>query len=83
MKNFIILLTTGILLVGCGNSSSSSTSTPSRNINMELAKPYTLFEGDKIIRDSEDSQLQIEHKDYTKQSTVTLLAGSATIIRVK
>jgi len=82
-------MTALIFLVGCGGSSSSGSSggggggvtPPQQDVSMVLSTPYTVYPGNKIVKNSEDALLSIGHVDYTNESTVTLLAGSATIIR--
>ena len=99
MKNIIILISTGLLLLGCGGGSSSSDSNGTmggntievpkpRNGNdslitdtvMVLNTPYTVKEGDQILKSSDNALLRITHVDGRTDSNVVLVEGSATII---
>ncbi len=84
MKTIITLVLIALSLTACGSSGSSNENSgppPSSNVDMEVSQSYSVFPGDSIIKDTEDSQLEITHIDGEKKSTVTLLSGSATIIR--
>jgi len=83
MKKLAILLVTALFLIACGSNDSTShpTPPPSSDVDMELSKAYTLLPGDSIIKNDESARLEIQHIDGQAESTVTLLEGSATIIR--
>ncbi len=66
--------------------SNASRPSPSNNTNisdndMKPNHPYTVYPGDKIEKTSDDAEVTITHIDGHKESTVTLIAGSATLIR--
>jgi len=82
----IIIITAAVLMVsGCGGSSGdsdgSSYNYPSGNTKMSPKTTYTVYPGDKIVKDSESAKVQVHHIDGQPGSTVTLLEGEATIIR--
>ena len=84
MKKIFIFAITALLLVGCGGSSSSdgdSSVGPSQDVEMVVSKTETVYSGNKVIKNSEDTLIQINHTDGTDTSTIVLLQGSATIIR--
>ena len=86
MKHFIYFSTMLFMLSGCGGGSSSGgdSSTPSGNpteITMEIDTPYTVYSGDSIVKTSSPAFVKIYHTDGSSESTVTLIEGSATIIR--
>jgi len=89
MKYGLFILATLLSLTGCGGGSSSGNggNTPGTppsgpaEIDMQQNRHYTVYHGDKIIKTSDDAEVTIVHKDGQQQSTVTLIAGSAQIIR--
>ena len=84
MKKIFILAITTLSLVGCGggsSSSSDSSSGPSGTIEMVISEAETIYPGNKVVKNSEDTLVQISHTDGVETSTIVLLQGSATIIR--
>lgn len=81
----MIYLLPSLLLIGCGggsNSSSGGGSTPpASNVDMVISQSYSVYPGNTIIKDSDAAQVSIVHVDGKSESSVTLLSGSATIIR--
>lgn len=73
-----ILCTTPIilLLVSCGASDN-------KDRIMEKGEKYSVSHGDKVIKKSEDTLIQITHKDGKSTSTIELLDGNATITHPK
>lgn len=85
------------MLTGCGGSSDNTTgytdsdnnttfsyqddTTDGSQIDMKLNHTYTVHPGDKIEKTSDDAEVTIRHKDGQKESTVTLISGSAILIR--
>jgi len=59
----------------------NTTIPPSSNEDMILLESYTVYSGDQIVKVSDSTSLRILHIDFEDHSTVTLLEGSATIIR--
>lgn len=87
MKYGLLILFTLLSLNGCGGGSSSGSggggtppSGPSE-VDMQQNRQYTVYPGDKIIKTSDNAEVTISHKDGQQRSTVTLIAGSAQIIR--
>lgn len=82
MQKIYTLLISTILLVGCGGGSDGGTSEPTdENVTMEINKAYTVYPGNKLIKNSSLAQINIAHTDGATTSTVTLTSGTATIIR--
>ena len=85
MNQIFIFLVAAVFLVGCGDTNTkprpSPTPPPSSNEDMILSESYTIYSGDQIVKASDPTSLRISHIDFQDQSTVTLLEGSATIIR--
>ena len=75
----LVLLT----LQGCGGSSDNSIpqETATVSIAMELNKSYTVYTGDKLSKTSENTQVSIVKNTQDETSTLTLLKGSANILR--
>jgi len=83
MKQIFIFAITALILVGCGSSSSDGDSTvgPSQDVELVVSETETVYPGNKVIKNSEDTLIQINHTDGIETSTIVLLQGSATIIR--
>ena len=79
MKKIFIFTTSMIFLVGCGGGSSSSGS--SKDVTMAIGQPYTVYSGNKIVKNAEETHIQVSHTDGESVSTVVLIEGNATIIR--
>jgi len=83
MKNIIIFISALFIFSGCEGSSSNdgSSSIPEPETTMIVGQAYTVNSGDRLIKTSTPSFVEIQHTDGSKQSTVTLTEGSAKIIR--
>lgn len=89
MNKIFILTMATLLLVGCGGGGSSSGSSsesgaivgPSDDSELVVSEPEIVYPGNKVVKNSEDTLIQISHTDGTDTSTIVLLQGSATIIR--
>ena len=79
MKKIFIFTTSMIFLVGCGGGSSSSGS--NKDVTMAIGQPYTVYSGNKIVKNAEGTQVQVSHTDGESESIVVLIEGNATIIR--
>ena len=79
MKQILIFITSMIFLVGCGGDSGSST--PTADVDMVTLETYTVYPGNKVIKNTDDTLVQITHVDGQDTSTILLVEGNATIIR--
>ena len=84
--NIIITALLAVGFSGCVSTSTDanmldSTSNLGSNIRMERNKPYVVEKGDQIEKISENPKLKIDSNLDTGKSTITLLSGSAAIIR--
>ena len=84
--NLLISALVALSLSGCGGSSDNSTvsadnSNVGSNIRMERNVQYVVKKGDEIEKISENPKLKINSNLLTGKSVVTLLSGSAAIIR--
>ncbi len=78
-------------LNGCGGGGGSSsgnggtgldvTSNGPAEIEMQEGKTYTVYPGDKIVKTTDNAEVTIVHIDGHPESSVTLIAGDAKIIR--
>ena len=81
MKYLLILST--LLFIGCGDAQEGdkSPANTSSTINMVLNKSYNVHTGDHVQKKSSDTQVEIIKNVEDKETTVTLLQGSAQLIR--
>lgn len=77
MKQIVLFSTIAVLLANCGGSSGSG----SKDRVMETSQSYSVSPGDKVIKTSQNTKIQITHVDGKEDSTVELIEGNATIIR--
>ncbi len=85
MKYLLILAT--LFIVGCGDAENSSSSTPvtqeSTTIDMVIDRSYSVSSGDRVANASTDAQVKVV-KDIEGEATeVTLLTGSAQLMRTR
>jgi len=80
MKKTLLIITL-FLLVGCGGSNSSSSSTYFNIIPMQIGQVYVVNSGDQVQKSTEDTQIKIVHTEGESNSTVELIQGSANLIR--
>jgi len=94
MKYIFIFISIIYTLTGCGGGTSDSIARDSNNtlssqsdnndsseIDMKLDHAYTVQPGDKIEKTSDDAEVTITHTEGHQKSKVTLIAGSAILIR--
>jgi uncharacterized protein YcfL len=84
MRKYLIILLVIFGFVGCGvnntTTESSSDDTPSAE-KMVLNKAYTLEDGAKINKLSDDATIKIVQNSNEDKPTYTLIKGEAEIIR--
>ena len=80
---YIFILITALFILGCGDSSSSSAAksaqTDSKRLDMQIDKTYTVFPGDSVKKDTEDTVITISKNSKETESYVTLKKGKAHI----
>ena len=83
-----VLALSMLTLSGCGDSTTSGasrvhqgTSDAGENIRMEQGRAYIIQKGDKIEKISQNPELKIEANLKTGKSIVTLISGTASIVR--
>jgi len=82
MKNIFLFTVVNIVLIGCGGGGGgSSTSNSTYEGPMALETEYTMFPGDSVNKDSENTSLKITHVDGRVESNIELVEGTATITR--
>ena len=87
---YILTLVAILFLTGCSESSSeafnaaatqdTSSSTQNKRVEMELNKRYEVKEGDKLYKESDDTQVKISKNSKADVSYVTLISGKAYIV---
>jgi len=88
MKNILVFISIALLLTACGGGGGSGgTETPStgesssEDITLTQGVLYTVYAGNKLVKNTPKTIIQITHIDQESKSTVMLLEGNATIIR--
>ena len=79
MKQILIFIPIMIVLVGCGGGSSSGGS--SADVEMAPSEIYTVYSGNKVVKNSDNTRVKIVHINGQSTSTIELVEGNATIIR--
>ena len=77
MKYLLIL--TALLFIGCSDTQDSPTAASS--IDMVLNKSYNVSTGDRVEKKSSDAQVEIIEDIEDEVTSVTLVQGSAQLIR--
>ena len=81
MKNIFLFTAVSFILLGCGGGGGSSTSNSTYAGPMSVETQYTMFPGDSVNKDSENTSLKITHIDGKAESNIELVEGTATITR--
>ena len=81
MKNIFLFTTVSLALIGCGGGGGNSTSNSTYEGPMKTETQYTMYPGDSVQKDSENTTLRITHVDGKAESNIELISGTATIIR--
>jgi hypothetical protein len=81
MKYFTFLFPAVLIITGCGGGTSSTSSSGESDIIMETDHSYTVKPGDRIVKTSSPTLVEIKHTDGHTDSTVTLIEGEAKIIQ--
>ena len=79
MKQILIFIPSIIVLIGCGSDSSSGGS--SADVEMELFQTYTVYRGNKVVENTDNTRVKVVHINGQDISTIELVEGNATIIR--
>ena len=79
MKKIIYILLISLFFIGCENETSNTINI----IELEIDKLYTVNEGDKLKKTSDDAEVTITKNIQTNITTVILTKGSATITQAK
>jgi len=82
MKYLLTLIT--LLFIGCGDAPENTQATPvatTSTIDMVLNRSYPVYTGDRVDNASSDAELKIITIIEGEEKEVTLIAGSAQLIR--
>lgn len=80
IKNLLLSISAALILSACGGDGSEG-SLENDSIVLELNEPILVYAGDSLEKSSEDTTVNIVHDLTNDTKTVTLLTGSATLIR--
>ena len=91
MTKILFPILTTLTLAGCGGEGSSSSSNtpdlpskvPGKNsgtVEMASSLAYTVYAGDKVIKNSDNTIIKITHTKLQPESYIELVQGSANII---
>jgi hypothetical protein len=81
MIKYTIMITSILFLTACGGGGSSSSTNNGSTITMIPEQVYTVYPGDKLIKNTPDTLVKITHTDGHTESLIELVAGDATIIK--
>jgi hypothetical protein len=79
MKHAIWITLTTLFLTGCGGGGGGESA--GETVAMEPGRIYTVYPGDRLIKNSEDTVVKIVHTQGQETSSVELIEGQASIIR--
>ena len=72
------LAVAGMILSGCGNDSKSS---KKETVALVVGEPVSVYPGDTVTPENEETRISIRHEVGEEMKTVTLLAGGAGLLR--
>ena len=79
MSKAMMILAGALLLAGCGHDSKSSSSV--EKISMVQGEAVSVYPGDSIAPGNDETRIAIRHEVGQEVKSVTLLAGSAELLR--
>lgn len=77
IKESIIILSLAALLTACGSGGSGGED----SVNLGTGEKVSLSSGDKIIKNEENTRVEISHKLEAGQKELTVLSGSITLVK--
>ncbi|MEA3352923.1 MAG: hypothetical protein U9Q33_03770 [Campylobacterota bacterium] len=80
-KNIFIPAVTALFLSACGGGSESSFKNAQTIQDLELDIPVRVYEGDTLTKNDENTTINVSHEIENDIKIVTLLSGSATLLR--
>lgn len=77
-----LMLTASILLLAACSDSGGSSGSDSQEVEaLQAGDTVEVFEGDQLEQTSDDARVQVRHEEGTDRKFVTILAGSAELVR--
>lgn len=67
--------------IACSDQSSGSFEKTQASIELQADEPVAVYTGDTLVKNEEDTTIKIRHEATQNTKTVTLLTGSATLLR--
>jgi len=77
IKQFVLILFTAALLTACGSGGSGG----GDSVKLGAGEKVSLSSGDKIIKDQENTKIEISHKLEAGQKELTVLSGSISLVK--
>ena len=71
------LAVAGMILAGCGDSNSNK----KERVALVIGEPVSVYPGDTVTPENEETRISIRHEVGEEMKTVTLLAGGAELLR--
>lgn len=81
MKYLLFIFPLAMFLIACGDGSRASFEKTQTSIELQLNEPVSVYAGDKVQPEDENTTIKVTHEAIANTKTVTLLSGSATLLR--
>ena len=81
LHHIAISLTTALFLSACGGESSAAFEQTQETITLQKGIAQEVNKGDKLIKEDDDTTIKVVHELGNDIKSVTLLIGSARLIR--
>jgi hypothetical protein len=78
MKHIVWITLSTLIFTGCGGGGGDGAG---ETVAMEPGQTYTVYPGDRLIKNSSDTIVKIVHTQGQETSSVELIEGQASIIR--
>ncbi|MDF1884454.1 hypothetical protein JHD49_10920 [Sulfurimonas sp. SAG-AH-194-C21] len=70
-----------MIIAGCEGKITQGNDTQVSSIDLQIGEVYTINDGDKLINDSNDTEIEVTHRVSSNTKEVKIISGSATLLR--